>query len=70
MTELRSFGGKRLDYRKLSTTGEKVYVDSVRYQRAVIPDDAVSLEITTLDFGDASKDRAVTLPHIVDRYSL
>ena len=32
MTDLRSLDGKRLDYRKLSTTGEKVYVDSVRYR--------------------------------------
>ena len=29
-------------------------INNLRYQRAVIPDDAVSLDVSTLDFGDAS----------------
>ena len=30
-------------------------ISSIKYRRTIIPEDAVSLEIETLDFGDASK---------------
>ena len=33
-------------------------IKNIKYNRAVIPSDAVSLDVTTLDFGDASKDLA------------
>ena len=31
-------------------------ISSIRFKRAVIPDDALNLEVTTLDFADASKE--------------
>ena len=31
-------------------------IDSIHFKRAVIPDDALSLEVSTLDFADASKE--------------
>ena len=30
-------------------------ISSIRYQRAIVPSDAVNLDISTIDFGDASK---------------
>ena len=79
MSRRRRFGGRRLDYRRLSTTGEKVYIDCVQYRvqeplddsydEVLVEDEVLAEEVQTITMsnnGEHDNDYEARMKELID----